>query len=550
MRKDINIVGISVAHDSSAALYTNGNLSLFFKEERLTRKKRDKPPFLSILEISKNFKEPIDAIIISSPTNGDHGNYYIGKYASRVLKCDNVIDLSDKHHLCHASLAFYNSGFDKATVIVIDRNGSIVGGVSREAETIYSASYPNSFKEIYKNYWSLSEDKNYLHEAFSKVRREKLNCEINYLSSFSITKVYETATTLIGQDMLENGKTMGLSAYGKKITSPNMFLENGMADDFFFSHTNNWEAINKDHLDKINNNITESNHEFYSDYAYTVQKYTQDQVARLVEKSIIETGIKKICLTGGYALNVVCNGFLIKEFPDVDFYFEPIADDNGNSMGAAMYHYREISKDTNINSISTTFTHGINHSLNEIKGESVSVEDVASLILNNKSVAIYNGLAESGPRALGNRSILYNALNKDAKREVNIIKKREWYRPFAAAVLEEDAKIYFDIRIDSSPFMTASFDVNKEYKDLLFGVMHVDGSCRIQTVPNDGSFLRSLLEDLKRKTGHGIILNTSFNLAGDPLVETPEEAIEVLNCSTLDYLWFPEIKKILKNKMI
>jgi len=256
MTKNINIVGISVAHDSSAALYTNGKLSLFFKEERLTRKKRDRPPFLSILEISKNFKEPIDAIIISSPTNGDPGNSLIADYASRILKCNNIIDLSDKHHLCHASLAFYNSGFDKANVIVIDRNGSIVGGVAREAETIYSVSYPNSFTEIYKNYWNLTEDKDYLNKVFSNVRNEKPNCEINYLSSFSITKVYETATTLIGQHMLENGKTMGLSAYGKTVSGPNMFLENGLAHDLFFSHTDSWEAINKNHLDKINNNIT------------------------------------------------------------------------------------------------------------------------------------------------------------------------------------------------------------------------------------------------------------------------------------------------------
>jgi carbamoyltransferase len=544
MTKNINIVGISVAHDSSAALYTNGKLSLFFKEERLTRKKRDRPPFLSILEISKNFKEPIDAIIISSPTNGDPGNSLIADYASRILKCNNIIDLSDKHHLCHASLAFYNSGFDNANVIVVDRNGSIVGGVARESETIYSASYPNNFTEIYKNYWNLTEDKDYLNKVFSTVRNEKPNCEINYLSSFSITKVYETATTLIGQHMLENGKTMGLSAYGKIVSEPNMFLENGLADDFFFSHTDSWEAINKDHLDKINNNITESNHEFYSNYAYTVQKYTQDQVAWLVEKSIKKTGIKKICITGGYGLNVVCNGFLLNKFPNVEFYFEPIADDNGNSIGAAMLYYRMQTNDISINKIETTFTHGINHDLSKIEGIDCSVSDIANLIVNNKSVAIYNGLAESGPRALGNRSILYNALNKNAKTNVNIIKKREWYRPFAAAVLQEDAKIYFKMPIESSPYMTASFDINYEHKELLTGVMHVDGSCRIQTLDRSSEPIRLLLEEIKNISGHGIVLNTSFNLAGEPLVETPEEAISVLKSSDLDYIWFPEIQKL------
>lgn len=498
--------------------------------------------WMSILKIRENFKEDIDAIILSSPTNNDPGLLFVSDYASKALNCKNIQDWSDRHHLCHASLAFYNSGFEKASVIVIDRNGSVVENVAREAETIFTAEYPDVFTEIYKNYWTIMDDKNILDKKFEKTKNEKINCEINYYNKFSITKVYETATILIGQDMLENGKTMGLSAYGKPSNMEDFFIDN-FSNDLLFMQLEDGSALNKKHIDMIVKDLPRNDYELYADYAYAVQRQTEQQVEHLVKKSIEKTGIKKICLTGGYGLNVVCNGYLINKFPDVEFYFEPLADDSGNSMGAAMLYYRQQTKDMTINKIKTTFVHGIENSLSDISGSDFYFKDVALSLSNNESVAIYNGLAESGPRALGNRSILYNALDNNAKEVVNIIKKREWYRPFAAAVLLEDAKEYFDMKIDESPHMTASFSVKENYKELLYGVMHVDGSCRIQTVSNDNSPLRKVLESLKEITGHGIVLNTSFNLAGEPLVETPDQAISILKNSSLDKVWFPEINK-------
>jgi carbamoyltransferase len=145
---------------------------------------------------------------------------------------------------------------------------------------------------------------------------------------------------------------------------------------------------------------------------------------------------------------------------------------------------------------------------------------------------------------LGNRSILFNALNLDAKNIVNGIKKREWYRPFACIVLEEDADTYFDMGgIKSSPFMTICFPVREKYGKILPGITHVDNTCRIQTI-SDG-YLYELLQEFKKLSGHGILLNTSFNLAGEPLVETPRDALNTLNNSSLDYLWFEETQQLL-----
>jgi carbamoyltransferase len=169
-------------------------------------------------------------------------------------------------------------------------------------------------------------------------------------------------------------------------------------------------------------------------------------------------------------MNVVANHYYLQRFPNVEFYFEPNADDGALPIGAAMLYYHALTKDKTIRPLKTTSFHGVPYDISSYKEQTKSVEDVAKIIYQDKSVAVYTGLAEAGQRALGNRSILFNALNPDAKDLVNKIKNREWYRPFAAMVLEEDASIYFDMgRIKSSPFMTICFPVRPEYVKIIPG---------------------------------------------------------------------------------
>ena len=189
----------------------------------------------------------------------------------------------------------------------------------------------------------------------------------------------------------------------------------------------------------------------------------------------------------------------------------------------------------------TTSYHGVNHDITSYTGVTVDTKEVVDLLYQNKSVAVFYGQAEAGERALGNRSILFNALNPDARDIVNKIKRREWYRPFAAMVLEEDAHLYFENSMPSR-FMTLSFPVKS---DIIPGVTHVDGTCRVQTVASGHMY--DILREFKKLTGHGILLNTSFNLAGQPLVETAEEALKTLNESALDYVWFYETKQLFKS---
>jgi carbamoyltransferase len=216
-----------------------------------------------------------------------------------------------------------------------------------------------------------------------------------------------------------------------------------------------------------------------------------------------------------------------------------------------MKMYRDKTFDMTINKLEHTFFSGLSYDIRGIQGDKVTVADVAYLLASGKSVAVYNGLSEAGPRALGNRSILFDPRDPDAKYKVNQIKKREWYRPFAGMVLEDDAKLYFNMgKVDKSEFMTISFPVTEKGKSLVPGVVHVDDTCRIQTINNNNPVMFDLLSEFKNITGLGVLLNTSFNLAGKPLVETPSDAFDTLKNSTLDYVWFPETSKIVSRNSI
>jgi len=535
-------------HDSSICIFENGKIINFLKEERFSKNKRDMYPAKSVFEIDlKN--EPVD-LAYSAPSREDSVSNIVKIILRKNFKINKVFDYSDEHHLVHANLAFYNSGFNEALVFVIDRNGSIWGDSLRESESVYLASYPNNFKTLCKNFWIFD---NYGHEFANLLKNNDPDCDFNAKSMFGIVKVYESATTLIREHALENGKTMGLSAYGNKNKNyPKLFADGFIPLDYHFGHEDfmGLRSTNYTKLkNKSTNNINIQNHQEYSDYAWNVQKETQEAVASMINKYVEKTGVKNVCITGGYGLNVVANHYYITQFPEINFFFEPLADDSGNSIGAAMKHYRDTTLDSTINKLEHTFFNGRNYLLDHIDGSDVSISDVAKLISNGKSIAVYNGLAEAGPRALGNRSILFDCRDKDAKEKVNRIKKREWYRPFAAMVLQEDSNEYFEMgRIKKSEFMTISFPVKDNAIKKIPGVVHIDNTCRIQTVDNSNPIIFNLLNEFKKITNMGILLNTSFNLAGKPLVETPEDAFYTLKNSELDYVWFPEISKLVSKK--
>jgi carbamoyltransferase len=243
----------------------------------------------------------------------------------------------------------------------------------------------------------------------------------------------------------------------------------------------------------------------------------------------------------------VCNGYLVENLPEVEFYFEPLADDSGNSIGAAMHLYRHVSQDKTIHKLKHTFVHGISEEF-DVEGDVCNEETIAQYLASQRTVGVFNGLAESGPRALGNRSILFDPRHPKAKDIVNTIKKREWYRPFAGIILKSKFDEYFNtLGVEESKFMTINFDAKPGVKEYVPGIIHVDNTCRIQTVSE--GFLFELLTMFYEKTGCPMLLNTSFNLAGEALVQTKADAIDTLNNCTLNAVYFVNDNRLKVNNV-
>ena len=534
----MKVLTIFSGHDASATIVKDGEIEHYFKEERYNKKKHSGGHEFIFDIIVNNFLTDVDYVIFSSSDSQEDKNK-----KDRLLYSKNsnikFLDPKYQHHIFHAAGAFYGSGFDKSLVLCIDSSGGYpLDPEIFECDSIYIAEYPCRFAPLYKRYWTANLDK-----RFDKTINGCRHIGKHASDEINIGNLYNSAALAMGQTIDDCGKAMGLSSYGSPVKQLKFFGERISAVDAIANYFKNYPKL-LDYLIDFKDDaeyrmeITHDNYRFFANYCYEVQRQCQDQVCNLIEKYVNETGIKKVCITGGYGMNIITNYELLKKFDDVEFYFDPMCDDSGLSIGASMYSYRKLSGDTRIIPIKDTFFHGLNHDVSQYQGDFTDEKSIAKLLYDNKSVAVYNHLAEAGQRALGNRSILFNALNPDAKDIVNKIKNREWYRPFAAIVLEEDAHLYFDDVIPN-PYMTVCFPVKT---DLIPGVTHVDNTCRIQTV-NSGH-LYSILKEFKDLTGHGILLNTSFNLAGEPLVETPQDAFRTLRSSSLDYLWFYETKQL------
>jgi carbamoyltransferase len=185
-----------------------------------------------------------------------------------------------------------------------------------------------------------------------------------------------------------------------------------------------------------------------------------------------------------------------------------------------------------------------------MENKKVTPSDVAKLIADKNIVALFQGRSEAGHRALGNRSILYDPRDPNGKDHVNIVKQREWYRPFAASVMLEHVHDWFDMAgLKDSPFMMFAVDVIKNKQNLIPCVTHIDGTCRIQTVTKEQNInFYNLIDAFYKLTGVPMLFNTSFNLAGEVIVETEEEAIDVIKKSKIEYLYLPKKQTLIIEK--
>ena len=568
----MRILGVNASHDASVCVINDGVIEFFAKEERFNRIKRSGGVTNCLKRAHEVYGSTgIDyAVYAWEPMTGGFGYCESEKQIRRLFGltykeprpfCNST---AFQHHDNHASIAFYNSGFEEALVYVCDRNGSIffvdVENQCREADTVYHCSYPNNFKVLEKKFWTIKNNTNLIRQYMEPYLKSLGIDEYCYLNEFSLMRVYESATTMINQHALENGKTMGLSSYGDGSCTQTFFDDDLNVIEEFFQEARNEPngempvTCFKGAEEEIISDITPENYQKYANWAQNVQSETQRVALETIKKHVDATGVKNVCLSGGYGLNIVANSYYIKNLPDVNFYFEPLSDDTGIGIGAAMHLYRQLTNDESILTPKDNFYHHhIEKPLAKGVGEEKNIDDLCEILENQKILAIFDGNPESGPRALGHRSLLFDPRNKNGREIVNKLKNREWYRPFAGIILEAFFEEYFhSMGLIKSEYMTLNFNCKDGVENAIPSIVHVDKTCRIQTVSKENGFLYDLLLKYYKRTGSPILLNTSFNLAGKPLIQTKADAlsfIENVDCEDFEGVYFVNDERLVyRNK--
>ena len=585
------IAAIARGHNSGLCLLKDGEMVPSIEEERLSRHKYDGGPLASMVKIL-DYTDRLDYLVIAhTQPLGDSGridftgdDLYTGLARKLGLidrkedlyKHPQVIDLSRTHHKLHAACAFYRSGFKSAVSLVVDGAGTFIpmnvgneNEMTWELESMFTCEYPAEFKTIYKHQagrgpWGSAK----IDEFDSQGENEEGTHEFILDESAGITKAYEAVTQYCGWAPIEAGKTMGLFPYGK---------QNDKIPEIYSDHggTARWKTSNRDVIVPTYPNgavVNEGRYTFLTtptepgdltllenrrDMAYAIQVESQQMVLDLIRKAVEKSGNKNVVLSGGYGLNCVANYWYLEQLKDegINLFVEPVSNDAGTAIGAALLVYHSVSGDMEIKDRIKDLYYGpeYDYSLEQIEEVATrwgatdiktgaDYEDVVNLIKDKNIVAMYQGRSEAGPRALGNRSILYDPRDPNGKDHVNEVKHREYFRPFAGSILKEHVHEWFDLRgMDDTPFMMYAVKCQEGIEEKIPAIIHVDGTCRIQTVTEEvNRHYYGLIQEFHKQTGCPIIFNTSFNLGGEPLVETLDDALRTLANSAIQYLYLPE----------
>ncbi len=434
------------------------------------------------------------------------------------------------HHLCHAATAHYCSGFVDSVVVINDGVGEVA------SSTLYFADKEGEFKEI-------------------------ANVELpNTLGG-----LYATITEFLGfRAYMDEGKTMGLAAYGNYNPIYEAIFDDIAQDiegEFGYIVNPRYRYSGKRTYGKKFTDLLVEKLGMprkpgqsamdapYPDIAYAAQKQLEKFLLSQLDYAASLHLSENATFAGGVHMNCKANGVLGESGTFQNYFFQPAASDNGVCLGAAMLAKKDFSGEIPAFQPLTHLYYGPVYSdeeietvlknckLDYVKSENIA-SDVASLIADNAIVGWFQGKMEIGARALGGRSILANPLNPDARDHVNKhVKNREAWRPFCPSLRSESFKGYFDTNLDSSRYMIIACSIKKDYLDVLPSCIHVDGTVRPQTVEKDINPLYwEMLNEFEKITGHPIVVNTSFNVQGEPIVMKPEDAIRCFFGSGMDVL--------------
>jgi carbamoyltransferase len=596
-KQSLWIAGIARGHNAGVCLMKDGEIVFSIEEERLTRRKYDGGPLASMLKILE-YTDRLDHLVISHTTTLDTAGKldYSGEdvYSGLARKMGLIKDLSPDrdnwshpqvhdmamfHHKMHAGLAFYRSGFEEAVAVIVDGAGTFFPLVADneqliawETESIYKCEYPTTIKTLHKTLGTRNMVVGSYVKNFTAPDWEHDACFNMLLSDRAgIVKSYEAVTEYCGWSSIEAGKTMGLFPYGiSNDKFPNIIDQNDLPvpttnRNLIVPRYPNGAVVNANMYDFLNNVKSDDVTLLQNrrDLAYAVQTESQDAVVKLIKHAVELSGCKNVVISGGYGLNCVANYYYLQALKDegINIYVEPVSNDGGTAMGAAYIWHHIITQDSTVRDRANDVYLGPVHSytqsqiletVEKYNAEVIdaSKDDVVRLMTERNIVTLFQGRSENGPRALGNRSIMYDPTDPNGKDFVNSVKHREYFRPFAGSILEEDVHEWFDLRgMESSPTMMYAVNCQPGIEEKIPAIIHVDGTCRIQTVNRDQNpHYYDIIKAFKDVTGCPIIFNTSFNLGGEPLVETLDDAIRTLVNCDIEYLYLPEYNKLITVK--
>ncbi|HEY4028029.1 MAG TPA: carbamoyltransferase C-terminal domain-containing protein [Candidatus Dormibacteraeota bacterium] len=552
------VLGLNLSHDRSACIVRDGEIVVAIEEERLDRIKHSEGfqvqghferltkslPMRSVvycLDSAGIGLDELDLVVGNRPL-GDGAVHRIArelpirdKSKIRALPCPS-------HHLAHACVTYYCSPFDNAAILVVDQAGSrlpnerdiekhsLFVGEGTDIKLVATTTYPADYSDM-----SLG-----LFYDFFTVR-------LNFLTRYGTPTfgVFECG------GYPEAGKTMGLAPYGRPRPDWGDWL-----------HPDGFDVrVSQESLEATWSRLLAAEGQGYDPrrerswqhgFAKDIARKAQDELERamlhLVAQARERTSTPNLCLAGGITLNSVANQRIRTESDFDDVFIPGPSGDSGTAIGLALYGYHVLLGGTRRHPLRTAALGRI-YPREHIQAAvarlgagltccEVSVDEVAARLARHEVVGWFQGRSEMGPRALGRRSILADPRHPGMRDYLNeVVKHREPFRPYAPSVLVEHAESWFDMSYES-PFMLLVPSVRQDKQAAVPAITHVDGTARVQTVrPDVDEVYHELIGCFHRRTGVPLLLNTSFNDAGEPIVETPEDALRTFLRTTIDHLY-------------
>ena len=541
----MKVLGFSVGHDKGAVIIENGKVVVGISQERITRKKHDGGysdgdiPYAAInyclnaLSITYN---DIDLFVYSTTEE-----FELTPQKFRNVPSGKLIYIP--HHFAHACSSFFSSGYDESTVIVADASGSILNLKNKTHEWYNPEDYGLDMGQDWCEAISIFHfNKKDYKEVFKKWMKHPIDW--NDGTDISIGQLYSEGSWQLVYDDRSNswnaGKLMGMASYADSLVVD-------AAHEIVVEQDNNIFIPNIRIYPKV-----DWTSDFYSKacVAGIYQRQQEKAIMWATKKSKELTDSNNLCVAGGSFLNCNSNQLIVESKIYDNCFFLPPSDDSGIPLGCAWYGYQKLSeiesteqmvpymgKEYKREDVLIALNEFPNIRFTEYNNLEELIPHIIWILKQNRVIGWFQGKSEFGPRALGNRSILASPIKSWMTDHINLdIKGREWYRPFAPAVLFEHQRHIFESDV-YSPYMLVTTKVKENWKDKIPAVVHIDNTSRVQSVTeeNNPKFYQ-LLKDFYNETGIPVLLNTSFNGPHEPIVETPKEAISTFIERNIDCL--------------